>query len=136
MAACAERDPLEELVSHRSAVLRAQVEGLVQQLYERRKVNESTIESINYDMVKVDGELLQLDEMMRCNRFQPPPELSKKQQNLEKELMGLERQRRDEYSAFWKDQVLLRKELVELAGTYTAAKARESILDGVSTDGS
>ena len=127
-----EPDPLEQLVSHRSAVLKAQVEGLMQQLYERRKIHDHAIKSIDYDTVKVDGELLQLEQMMRTCRINPPPELSKKEQNLESELMNLERQRRDEYSSFWKDQVLLRKDMIELAGAHMAAKARESIFDGVS----
>jgi len=130
-----ERDPLDELISHRSAVLKAQVEGLVQQLYDRGTIHEHAIKSIDYDTVKVDSELLQLDQLMHWNKLDPPSELSKRHQSLEKELMGLERQRRDEYAGFWKDQVLLRKEMVELAGAFAGAKARESILDGVSDDG-
>ena len=62
-------------------------------------------------------------------------DLSRKQDSLEHEAMNLERQRRDEYAGFWKDQVLLRKELTELAGAWAAARARESILDGVDTYG-
>jgi hypothetical protein len=126
-----EPDPLEQLVSHRSAVLKAQVESLVAQLYDRGKIHEQTLKSIETDTLRIDEGLLQLEQMMRTCRINPPPELSKKEQNLEGELLNLERQRRDEYTAFWKDQVLLRKDLVELAGAHVAAKARENILDGV-----
>jgi len=129
------QDPLDELVSHRSAVLKSQVEGIMQQLYERQKIHEHAIKSIDYDTVKCDSDILQLKQLMRWNAFNPLSELSKKQQNLEKEVMGLERQRRDEYASLWKDKVLLRKELVELAGAHAGAKARESILGGVSIDG-
>ena len=129
------QDPLDELVSHRSAVLNSQVEGIMQQLYERQKIHEHAIKSIDYDTVKCDSEILQLKQLMCWNAFNPLSELSKKQQNLEKEVMGLERQRRDEYASLWKDKVLLRKELVELAGAHAGAKARESILGEVTEYG-
>ena len=130
-----ERDPLEDLVSHRSAVLKAQVEGLTQQLYERHKIHEKTIGAIDYDVVKVDSALMQLDDLLRSCKLSVPMHLSRKQDSLEHEAMNLERQRRDEYAGFWKDQVLLRKELIELAGVHAAARARENILDGVDTYG-
>jgi len=130
-----ERDPLDELVSHRSAVLKSQVEGLCIQLYERAQIREQNLKRIEYDTVKIDTELLQLDALVHSCWQSSPPEFLKRRDNLEREIMNLERQRRDEDTSFWKDRVLLRKELPEIAGAYEAAKAREGLLDGVKDDG-
>ena len=130
-----ERDPLQELISHRSAVLKAQIEGIMAQLYERSKVHESNLKKIDHEIVSVDTELMRVYELMRGCWMSPSRELSTRQQSLERQLPDLERQRRDEYVAFWKDRVLLRKELTELVGTFEGAKARESILGGVMNDG-
>lgn len=130
-----EPDPLEELVSHRSAVLKAQMEGLAAQLYERRKIHEGNLNRINYDVVKTDTELMKIDDLTHGFRLNVDKELSKKEQSLEQDLLNLERQRRDEDVSFWKDQVLLKKELIELAGPYTAARAREKILGEVNMYG-
>ena len=125
-----ELDPLEELVSHRSAVLKAQTEGIMHQLYERQKVHDKALTSIDYDVVATDSKLLQLEGWIRGCWTSAPPEFAKRRDTLERTALDLEKQRRDEYGSFWKDRVLLRKELIELASAYSAAKTRESILSG------
>ncbi len=130
-----EADPLEQLVSHRSEVLKSQVECLTHQLYERGKIHEANLDRIDYDVVKIDSELLQVESLLRWNRIDPPQALAKKEQTLEKELLGLEKERRDEYTGFWKDRVLLRKELTEAMGGLAMARARGNALQEVSRDG-
>jgi hypothetical protein len=49
---------------------------------------------------------------------------SRGQASLERLLVQLEKDKRDEESAFWKDTAALRKETLEKAGEYKAARDR------------
>ena len=130
-----EPDPLEQLVSHRSEVLKAQADSLVQQLYERAKIHETNLKRLDYDMVKIDSELLQVEDLLRWNKVDPPQALARRQQGLESDLLNLERQRREEDASFWKDGVLLRKDLTEALGDLAAARVRNSALQEVTRYG-
>ena len=99
------------------------------QLYERQKVHDKALTSIDYDVVATDSKLLQLEGWIRGCWSSAPPEFAKRRDALERTALDLEKQRRDEYGSFWKDRVLLRKELVELGSTHAATKAREDILN-------
>ena len=132
---CPEPDPLDQLVSHRSEILKSQVDSLIHQLYERAKIHEANLKRLDYDMVKVDSELLQLEDLMKWDKFDPPQTLARRQQGLESELLNIERQRRDEDTSFWKDGVLIRKDLTEALGGLAAARVRGNALNEVARYG-
>ena len=93
-------------------------------LYERAQLHKQHIRDIDDRHRQIQEKLFGVE----INNF---PDRSKRMGNLEGQLLQLEKQRRDEELAFWKDTVELRHSLFELAGDYSDIKRRSSVLSGL-----
>jgi hypothetical protein len=96
-------------------------------LYERARIHRQHLRDI-------DHRLGQIQEMLFCVKINNSPDKTKRQGNLESQLLQLEQQRRDEELAFWKDTVDVRQQFLEGASTYTAAKQRYSVFADVEAE--
>ncbi|MFX1578789.1 MAG: hypothetical protein ACFFBJ_04020 [Promethearchaeota archaeon] len=78
----------------------------------------------------------EFQERLSIVKMHFPLDGGRTQQNLEKLIVELERQRHDEELNFWKDSADVRGKLFENAATYSATQHRRELLCGVEgTDG-
>lgn len=97
---------------------------LVNILYERAVLHRSHLKDI-------DRRLMECQERLSILKMHFPVDGGRSQQNLEKLIIDLEKQRHDEELNFWKDTTEVREKLFEQANVYSATKRREDMLYGV-----
>jgi len=96
---------------------RLSLEQLIHLLQERGLLHEKHLKDIQHRHMNCQ-EQLSIARML----IKDPD--SRGQANVERLLVQLEKDKRDEESAFWKDTVSLRKEILEKAAEYKAARDR------------
>ncbi len=94
-------------------------------LYERALLHKK-------QLAEIDQRLMEFKDRLSVMKMLFPSEGGgRTQQHLEKLIITLEKQRREEEQAFWNDSVGVREKLFEGASTYTAARNRYSIFSRV-----
>jgi len=93
-------------------------------LYERALLHRNHLKDI-------DHRLMQSQEKLSILKMHFPIDGGRSQQNLEKLIIELEKQRHDEEINFWKDSTEVRQKLFEGASEYGATKRRKDMLYGV-----
>lgn len=93
-------------------------------LYERALLHKKRLRDINHRLT---------DFLDRLSVFKMhfPLDGGRTQQQLEKLIVELERQRHEEETSFWKDSVEIRHQLFDSAATYGSAQHRKDMLYGV-----
>lgn len=96
-------------------------------LYERAVLHKKHLRDI-------DHRLTQCLDRLSVLKMHFPLDGGRSQQQLEKLVIELERQRHDEEIAFWKDSADIRQQLFENAATYGAARRRKDMLYDVEAE--
>jgi len=119
----------DQVFGHQSRQQGISLRHLANMLYERMLIHQGRLKDI-------DRRLLQFHERLSIVKMHFPVDGGRSQQNLEKMIVELEKQRHDEELAFWKDSAEVRDKLFENAATYSATRHRKELLCGVEgTDG-
>ncbi|MHC4333328.1 MAG: hypothetical protein ACYSUV_06190 [Planctomycetota bacterium] len=92
--------------------------------YERCRLHKQHIKDIEHSHIKIQEKKFGVE----INNI---PENARRLSNLETQLLQLEKEKREEELAFWKDTVELREKLFEGAATYRDANHRYSIFSDV-----
>ena len=93
-------------------------------LYERAVLHRNHLKDI-------DRRLMESQEKLSIIKMHFPVDGGRSQQNLERLVIELEKQRHDEEINFWKDSTEIRQKLFEDALAYSATKRRKDMLYGV-----
>lgn len=96
-------------------------------LYERALLHKKHLRDI-------DRRLTDCLDRLSVMKMHFPIDGGRPQQHLEKLILALEKQRREEELTFWNDTAELRDKLFEGASTYTAARHRYSVFSKVEGD--
>ena len=96
-------------------------------LYERALLHKKHLRDI-------DRRLTDCLDRLSVMKMHFPLDGGRPQQHLEKLILALEKQRREEELTFWNDTAELRDKLFEGASTYTAARHRYSVFSKVEGD--
>jgi len=133
------KEALSPSAGQRDATLAEQVFGgqarqqriglghLANVLYERAMLHKKHLRDIDWHLTDCLDRLSVL-------KMQLPLDGGRSQQQLEKLIIELERQRHEEEIAFWKDSADIRQQLFENAATYGAARRRKDMLYGVEAE--
>jgi len=122
-------DPLDCFFSGKRDFIARSVEDILGMIYERESLKYENIEKIDYDFCKVHSRLFPLEYWETGMHS----EIDKTRTNIEKELVNLEREKRMEEVASWRDIARLRTDLREVMREFTQQKSREALLSGVKT---
>ena len=79
-------------------------------------------------ILDINHRLMQIQESLCIEKMLSHGEASRHQRDLEKLLVTLESEQRDEETALWKDSLKIRQELLEGAKEYQASRHRADIL--------
>jgi hypothetical protein len=79
----------------------------------------------------IDRRLMDCQEKLSILKMHFPIDGGRSQQNLERLVIELEKQKRDEDINFWKDTLDIRQKLLEQAAEYSATRCRKDMLRGV-----
>jgi len=93
-------------------------------LYERALLHDKRLRDIEH-------RLTDLLDRLSVLKMHFPVDGGRSQQQLEKLIIELERQRHEEQTSFWKDNTEIRHQLFEGASEYGSAKRRKDMLYGV-----
>jgi len=93
-------------------------------LYERAVLHRKHLKDI-------DRRLMESQEKLSIIKMHFPVDGGRSQQNLERLIIELEKQKRDEDINFWKDTLDIRQKLIEQAAEYSATKRRKDMLYSV-----
>ena len=96
-------------------------------LYERALLHKCHLKDIN-------RRLTDFQERLSILKMHFPLDGGRVQQNIEKLIIDLEKQRHDEELGFWKDSTEIRQKLFEDAASYSATRHRKYLLCGVEGD--
>jgi len=88
--------------------------------------------ALHYNHLKdIDRRLMQCQERLSIIKMHFPIDGGRSQQNLERLIIDLEKQRHDEEINFWKDSTEIRQKLFDGAIAYSATKRRKEQLSGL-----
>jgi hypothetical protein len=114
----------EQVFGNQARQQKISLKHLVNILYERAVLHRSHLKDI-------DRRLMDCQERLSIVKMHFPVDGGRSQQNLEKLIIDLEKQRHDEELNFWKDTTEVREKLFEQANVYGATKRRKDMLYGV-----
>jgi hypothetical protein len=114
----------EQVFGNQARQQKISLKHLVNILYERAVLHRSHLKDI-------DRRLMDCQERLSIVKMHFPVDGGRSQQNLEKLIIDLEKQRHDEELNFWKDTTEVREKLFEQANVYSATKRRKDMLYGM-----
>jgi hypothetical protein len=114
----------EQVFGNQARQERIGLKHLVNILYERALLHKNHLKGI-------DHRLMQSQEKLSILKMHFPLDGGRSQQNLEKLIIELEKQRHDEEINFWKDSTEIRQKLFDGAIAYSATRHRKDMLYGV-----
>ena len=114
----------EQVFGSQARQQRISLKHLANILYERALLHKTHVKDI-------DRRLMEFQEKLSIIKMHFPIDGGRTQQNLEKTIIDLETQRREEELGFWKDSTEVRQQLFENAATYSATRHRQGVLCGV-----
>ena len=117
-------DPLDGFFAGKRDAIAGGVEDVLGLIYEREQLKYENLFKIDCDSCKVQGRLLPLEYW----RPGINSEIDKVRTNIERELISLEREKRMEEVACWRDVARLRSELREVLQDFSRERARESLV--------
>jgi len=113
----------DNLLPDKSKSLKTLVGAINKEIDERLNMKEDIMTRIDIDIVKCDNYLLEIEGIVRYN-----PDIGKRRTSMEHEIFGMEREKRMEETACWRDLVFLKKDLFETLKEYWSAVNREDML--------
>jgi hypothetical protein len=114
----------EQVFGSQARQQRISLKHLANILYERALLHKSHVKDI-------DRRLMDFQERLSIVRMHFPLDGGRTQQNLEKIIIDLEKQRHDEELGFWKDSTEVREKLFENVFAYGAIQRRQNMLSSV-----
>jgi len=111
----------EQIFGGQARQQRINLRHLANILYERALLHKGHVKDI-------DRRLMDFQERLSIVKMHFPVDGGRTQQNLEKLIVDLEKQRHEEELGFWKDSTEVRQQLFENAATYSATRHRKDLL--------
>lgn len=116
-------DPLSDFFGAKKASLGNKVTGILSMIYEREEIAQEHSRKIDYESCAVKSKLFQVDDWVPgINR-----NVDKIRETTERELLGLEREKRMEQVACWRDVSRLRMELSETMQEWYREKQKDRL---------
>jgi hypothetical protein len=120
----ASKDPLAPFFHGQKAFAAKTVEDILGLVYEREQLKTANLRCIDYDSCYLKTRLFEIDSW----RTGIDPQLDKTRGSIERDLLGLEREKRFEEVACWRDTTRLRTDLREALKEFQQEKNKESLL--------
>ena len=117
-------DPLEPFFTARGQFWAKSVDDILGLISERERLKYENMHKIDYESCQIKTRLFELDHWRRG--FDPRLERTRVQ--IERELSALEREKRFEEVACWRDVTRLRSELREAVREYGLEKRKQALL--------
>ena len=124
-------DPGAWFLQSRGRSLARGIEGVLGAIYERERLKDQNLAGIDADMAEVKEKLARLSVWYLSQN----PQVDRVRANMEREVLGLEREKRFEAVACWRDVVRLRAELYESLGHFEREEAKAALLGSPVHDG-
>ena len=119
-------DPLDQFLSHKRRFLAQSVEDILGLIYEREQLKYDNHQKIDFDSTKIGTRLFEVDYW----RAGSNPNIDKVRSNLERELFAMEKEKRMEEVACWRDIARLRTDLREVMREVSQETRRTNLLSG------
>lgn len=125
-----EKDVVDKVFSDKSRTLKATVKALFNEILTREKLDSVLLKKIDSHICDADSYLDQIREMTKM-QYLPDLEisLSRRRTQLEARVLELEKEKRQEYLACWKDLMFLKRYLLSALKDYWNIGGRKSFLD-------
>ena len=127
-----ERDLVDDLLANKVEAMQQNIERIEYQIERREKLRKENQYGLDLAMMKCQTDLFE------CDLWPPGGNtmIEKRRSQLERELQDLDKEKRFEEVAGWRDRQMLLKELREAITDYEAAVRRKGLLDdtGQATD--
>lgn len=123
-------DPLDHFFTGKRQFLAKSIEEVLGLIYEREQIKYDNIRKADYDSSKLKTRLFAIDSW----RTGVDPQLDRTRSQIDGELMGLEREKRLEEVACWRDITRLKSELRETLQEFNQEKRREALLGGLGSE--
>ena len=118
-------DPLDQFISGKKEFLAKSVEDILGLVYEREQLKYENFSKIDDESCKFGTQLLGLDQWYTGKNSN----IDKWKSNLQRDLAALEKEKRFEEVACWRDTTRLRSELREAMKEFDQEKRRETLLN-------
>jgi hypothetical protein len=130
-----ERGVVEKIFSDKGRTLRTTVKALFNEILLRERMNSKLLCGIDSDICKTD---FYLEQIKSLTGRQYTPDLSiafsRRRTQLESQVIDLEKEKRQEYLACWKDLMFLKKYLLSALKDYWNISNKKSFLN-IENDG-
>lgn len=119
-------DPLDQFMGGKKEFLAKSIEDILGLMYEREQLKYENFSKIDDESCKFGTQLLELEKWYTGKNSN----IDKWKSNLQRDLAALEREKRFEEVACWRDTTRLKSELREVMKEFSQEKRRESLLTG------
>jgi len=122
-------DPLDSFLTGKSRFLKKTAQELISLIYERERIRYDHAKRIDYESCRVGSRLLDIAAW----RTGVDPGIDKTRSQLEREIIGFEREKRMEEIACWRDIVRIKAELRESLRDLDHETRRDDLVKGRNT---
>lgn len=124
------RGAVEKIFSDKGKNLKATMKALFNEILLRERLNSHLLGRIDSDICK-NGSYLEQIRFITHRQYTPDLEIafSRRRTQLENQIFDLEKEKRQEYLACWKDMMFLKRYLLSAMKDYWTVSNRKSFLD-------
>ena len=106
------------------------VSGLVSQIYKRNDIKNENLYRIDKDMMKCQNKIFEIEHLPKWYN----KNITNTRNTLEKEILDLEKEKRSEYVSWWRDLVLIKKDLINTIKELKSSENRQNLVIGLNLE--
>ena len=124
-----ERTVMDKVFADKNRTLKATIKALFNEILSREKLSGGLLSKIDSDICKTDSYLEQI-KMITRRQYLPDLEIafSRRKTQLESQVIDLEKEKRQEYVACWRDLISLKKYLLSALKDYWNGSNKSTFL--------
>lgn len=115
---------LDSFFTDKLELNRLHVSGLISQIHRRNNMKDENLYRIDKDMMKCQSKLFEIEHIPKWYNAN----ITRTRNTLEKEILALEKEKRAEYVSWWRDLVLIKKDLINTFKEFKSAEQRQNLV--------
>lgn len=117
-------DSLDSFFTEKLALDKLHISGLISQIYKRNEIKDSNLYKIDTDIIKCRTQLFEIENIPKLY----DSTIARTKNTLEREILSLEKEKRAEYVSWWRDLVLVKRDLINTLKEFKSSEKRLDLI--------
>ncbi len=106
------------------------VSSLISQIYKRNDIKKENLYRIDKNMMKCQSEIFEIEHVPKWYN----KNITTTRNTLEKQILDLDKEKRAEYVSWWRDLVLVKRDLINTFKEFKSSENRQSLIVGLDSE--